>query len=210
MPRPPPPAIALIITAPPSPNESKKARTSSSEVGPVVPASTGTPQRSASARASRLVTESLEGLGRGPHEGDAGGSAGAREGRVLREEAVARVDRVDTGLPGSGHDRVDIEVRGRPPPGQEHGAVGAPHVQRPRVVFRVDRHALDAGHRQRRARSGSRSRPGWRSTSSSDSSLTTSNQEGRIVDDGAWGSRVKGATQRTPRGRKARTWRPGA
>ena len=66
MPRPPPPAIALIMTAPPAPSEAKNAFASSSVVGPVVPSITGTPQRLASCFGRHLVAEQIERLGEGP------------------------------------------------------------------------------------------------------------------------------------------------
>ncbi len=63
MPRPPPPATALIMMAPPVPRDEKNAFASSSVVGPDVPSMTGTPQRFASALAADLVAEQIERLG---------------------------------------------------------------------------------------------------------------------------------------------------
>src|SRR5437762_1562543 len=51
MPRPPPPATAFTTAAALFPSAARKARASSMPVGPLVPRSTGTPQRSARARA---------------------------------------------------------------------------------------------------------------------------------------------------------------
>ena len=66
MPRPPPPAIALIMTAPPAPSEAKNALASSSVVGPPVPSMTGTPQRLASALALALSPNRSSASGEGP------------------------------------------------------------------------------------------------------------------------------------------------
>ncbi len=54
MPRPPPPAMAFTITAPPSPSEARNSRASSRLVGPDVPGSTGTPSSAANASALPL------------------------------------------------------------------------------------------------------------------------------------------------------------
>ena len=66
MPRPPPPAIALIMTAPPAPSEARNALASSRLVGPLVPARTGTPHRFASALACALSPNSSSASGDGP------------------------------------------------------------------------------------------------------------------------------------------------
>ena len=58
-----------------------------------------------------LVAHDLERALAGPDEDDAGVGAGAREGGVLGEEAVARVDRLRAGLARGGEDRLDVEVR---------------------------------------------------------------------------------------------------
>lgn len=58
-----------------------------------------------------LVARHLEHLGRGPDEDDAVGRGLLREFRVLREEAVARVDRIRARLQGDADDLVDVQVR---------------------------------------------------------------------------------------------------
>ena len=66
MPRPPPPATAFSITAPPSPSSAKKARACSFVTGPCEPANTGIPQRMASRRAAVLSPNSSSVSGAGP------------------------------------------------------------------------------------------------------------------------------------------------
>ncbi len=55
----------------------------------------------------RLVAGQREDLGRRPHEGDPGSHACLRQGGVLRQEPITRVDRVGTGT----HRRVDDGLR---------------------------------------------------------------------------------------------------
>ena len=57
-----------------------------------------------------LVAGQGQHLGRRPDEGDAGVGAGLGQGRVLREEAVAGVDRVGAGPQRHRDDRVGVEV----------------------------------------------------------------------------------------------------
>ena len=67
------------------------------------------------------------------------------ENGVLGQKAVARVDRLDVGLAGGQHDRVDVEIRiagGRRP--DVVGGVGQAHVQRICVGIGVDRDRADA------------------------------------------------------------------
>jgi hypothetical protein len=59
----------------------------------------------------RLVSEELQQVGAGPDEGNAGAFAGLGQGRVLGQEAVPGMDRIDTLLGGQGNDVFDIEVR---------------------------------------------------------------------------------------------------
>ena len=59
---------------------------------------------------TRLVAGQLQHLGGGPDERDPGGRAGLRQLRVLREEAVARVDRVGADPHRRTHDQVGVEV----------------------------------------------------------------------------------------------------
>jgi hypothetical protein len=66
MPRPPPPATALIMTAPPAPSEARNALVSSSVVGPLVPSITGKPQRLASRLAAILSPNRSSASGDGP------------------------------------------------------------------------------------------------------------------------------------------------
>ena len=66
MPRPPPPATALIMTAAPEPSEAKNAFACSSVVASAVPSITGTPQRLANAFAATLSPNKSSASGDGP------------------------------------------------------------------------------------------------------------------------------------------------
>ena len=66
MPRPPPPAMALIMTAPPAPSDARKALASSRLVGPLVPSMMGTPHLFASALACALSPNRSSASGDGP------------------------------------------------------------------------------------------------------------------------------------------------
>jgi hypothetical protein len=65
------------------------------------------------------------------------------EARVLGQETVARMNRVDAGRPGGRDHRVHVEIalaRGCRP--DRHGAIGERHMQRVRVRLGVDRDRL--------------------------------------------------------------------
>ena len=91
-----------------------------------------------------LVAEQLQVRDARPGEGDARVSAGARQGGVLGQEAVAGVDRVAAGGRGRRHDRLDVEVGGHAAGVQRDRLVGDAGVQRLGVVVRVHGHAADA------------------------------------------------------------------
>ena len=62
-----------------------------------------------------LVAQHPHGCRRGADEGNAGRLAGIHEGGVLRQQAIARVDRVSTAVLGHPDDRGDVEIcRHRP------------------------------------------------------------------------------------------------
>ena len=63
MPRPPPPATALIMIAPPVPSEAKNALASSSVVGPVRSFDHGQPAAFRERLGRHLVAEQIERLG---------------------------------------------------------------------------------------------------------------------------------------------------
>ena len=62
---------------------------------------------------ARLVAEQLEGLDARADEGHAGRRAAPGEFRVLRQEAVAGMQRVAAGVQGGGDDPLDVQVRRR-------------------------------------------------------------------------------------------------
>ena len=78
-----------------------------------MPGTTGTFSRVARARA-RLVAEERERFRAGPHEHEVGFRTGESEGRALREESVARMERVAVRVPGRANDRRHIEVGSGP------------------------------------------------------------------------------------------------
>ena len=89
----------------------------------------------------RLVTEQLEQLRAGSHERDAGLLARTRERRVLRQEPVARMNRVHVLLFGQGDDAIDVEIGLH----RAHAAadlirlVGLEAVETERVFLGIDR-----------------------------------------------------------------------
>ena len=89
-----------------------------------------------------LVAHQLDGLGGRADEGDPGGGTAAGEGRVLGQEAVARVDGVGIGDLGRGHDPVDVQV-GRGATDGERG-LGLADVARATVGLGEHGHAADA------------------------------------------------------------------
>ena len=92
-----------------------------------------------------LVAHPLHDLGRRADEGDALRGAGLGEGRVLGEEAVARVDRVAAGDLGGGQDVRDVQVRvARRRRADADRLVGQVDGQRVGVGRRVDGHGRDA------------------------------------------------------------------
>jgi hypothetical protein len=95
----------------------------------------------------QLVAHDLDRIGRRPDPGQSGRRDLGRERRVLREEAVARVDRVGAGRPRGGDDRRTVEVAVPEP----DGLVGLGHERCVHVGVGVDRHAPQA-HRARRAK----------------------------------------------------------
>ncbi len=92
-----------------------------------------------------LRAHGLDRLGRRADPGETGLRAGAGEAGVLRQEAVARVDRLGTAGPRGSDDPLDVQValRGRPGPDQP-SLVGTPHVQRSPVGLGVHGHRADA------------------------------------------------------------------
>jgi hypothetical protein len=76
---------------------------------------------------------------------DLAGAADLGEVRVLRQEAVAGVDRLDVGDLGRRDDRGDAQVRLAARRGPDaDGLVGLPQVERVRVRLRVHGDGLDA------------------------------------------------------------------
>ena len=95
---------------------------------------------------------------------DAGVDHRLREVRVLGQEAVAGVDRVDACLAGDAQDVLDVEV-GRErllALADEVALVGLEAVQREPVFLRIDRHGADV-HLGRGAHDADRDlASGWR------------------------------------------------
>ncbi len=143
MPRPPPPAMALIIT-PDFACFSKNARTHR-EIGGAVRA--GQQRHRCLDRmgaGARLVAEEVELLGRRTDEDQSRLGAGLREGGILRQEAVARMHRVAARRLRGRDDASDIEIGRRAPPLQGLDLIDAPDMQGRRVVLRMDADGGDA------------------------------------------------------------------
>ena len=113
--------------------------------GSVVPGTIGTPASRMISRARVFEPIASIALGGRADEDDAGLLAGAREGGVLGEEAVAGVDRLGAGLLGDLEDLVHREVAlGGRAGAEQVRLVGAPDVRRVAIGLGVDRHAGDA------------------------------------------------------------------
>jgi hypothetical protein len=93
-----------------------------------------------------LVAERLDDVRARPDERDAARATRCGERRILREESVARVDRVDPGTLRDVQDLVDREVRidRLPPLADEIRLVGLVAVLMRRVLLAEDRHRLAA------------------------------------------------------------------
>ena len=102
------------------------------------------PGESGDAAGRDLVAHGANGVCRGADEGDPGRRHGLGEVRVLRQEAIARVDRIGPNLLRRLDDSIDAQV-GVPRRGRTEAArlVGEPHVQRVAVRVGVDRDDLD-------------------------------------------------------------------
>ena len=115
MPRPPPPAAALMSSGKPisrqQPRSRRPRRLSSIGSGSNMPGTMGTPAAVAEARASSLSPSDGQRPGRGPHEGQSGGLDGRAEGGLLGEEAIARMDGLGAGRQRGLHDSVAAQVR---------------------------------------------------------------------------------------------------
>ena len=92
-----------------------------------------------------LVAHRLDGFDVGPDKDDAGLFERAREGGILGEKAVARMDRLGAGRLGGGDDLADIEIGlGGLRRADRHGLVGHVDMQRVAVRLGIDGHGLDA------------------------------------------------------------------
>ena len=162
MPRPPPPATALIMTAPPAPSEAKNAFASSSVVGPLG----ALDHRHAAAPGERLgfdlVAEQIERLGRRPDEDDTFLGATPRQQGILAEKAIAGMQRVASRRLRRRNHRLDIEIGARPPPGN-FACARRPRERAATVRRRTGGWRRWRGRfRQRRGRCEWRSRRDWR------------------------------------------------
>jgi hypothetical protein len=93
-----------------------------------------------------LVAGQREHVGGRPDEGDPGVGTGLGQGRVLRQEAIARVDGVGAGPQCDGDDRVGVEVGAHRVAALPDlvGLVGLEAVLGPPVLVGEDRHGLRA------------------------------------------------------------------
>ncbi len=144
MPRPPPPADALMMTGKPI---SRARSSASSSARQRVGAAGQDGQAGLLHRAARLdlVAHHADDLGARADELDVARLADFGELRRLGEEAVARMDGINVGDFGGGDDRGDVQVALRRGGGADaDGLVGEAHVQRVAVGGRMHRDRLDA------------------------------------------------------------------
>jgi hypothetical protein len=86
-----------------------------------------------------LIPECAHDRGWRSYENNAGLCAGIREIRILRQKAVTRMNRIDTGLLGDAQHGLDIEVRSKRTPGRAElvALVGLEPMQCEAVFLRV-------------------------------------------------------------------------
>ena len=103
------------------------------------PGTTGTPARSAAARAAVLLSHQPDGLGRRADERQAGIAHGAGEPLVFREEPVPRMHGVGARFRRGLDDPIDPKIAvARRAPADRVRLVGVPHVQRGPIALGVD------------------------------------------------------------------------
>ena len=138
MPRPPPPAEALIAIGQPYSSPSR-ITVAASRISSVVPGTIGTPAAAMRCRAPILEPIASIADGRRADPDEPRLLAGARERGVLGQEPVARVDRLRPARRAAAMIRstVQVALRRRARPDQPR-LVGAPHVQRAAIGLRVD------------------------------------------------------------------------
>ena len=92
-----------------------------------------------------LGPHSADGLSRWTDEGNISGRASLRKGRVLRQKAVARMNRLGAGMPCHLDDGMDPQIAVCCRSGTDGiGLVGEPHVQRVHVHLGIDRDRADS------------------------------------------------------------------
>src|SRR5271157_3424129 len=125
IPRPPPPATALIMIEEPVPKDLKKVFASSRLVAPEVHGITAMPHRVAMARACTLSPNSSR--------------TSARERRVLAQKAVAGMNGIAAGFLGDSDDPFGVEICFRARAFDRDGVIGFAGVQRMNVIIRINR-----------------------------------------------------------------------
>ena len=143
MPRPPPPAEALIAIGQPYSSPELDHRRGVADLLGRARHDRHARRRHALPRAD-LGAHRLDRRGRRADPDEPGLLAGAGEAGVLGQEPVARVDRLGPARPRRRDDPLDVQVAlgGRAGPDQPR-LVGAPHVQRPAIGLGVDRDRPD-------------------------------------------------------------------
>ena len=96
-----------------------------------------------------LVAKAGEGVGAGTDEGQAGLGTAPCEVRVLRQKAIAGMDRAGAGLPRNGNDGIAVEIGRCAATRQLARRVGLARMQACCVIGRIDGYALQAQFRRR-------------------------------------------------------------
>ena len=143
MPRPPPPATALIITGKPILPASRQ-HGGVALVVALIAGHAGHAGGLHDVLGAGLVAHRGDGLGRRPDEDQPGIAAGLREILVLGEKAVAGMHRVGAAGLGRRDDRVDPQIGlRRQRLADPHGLIGLAHMQRVAVGVGINRdHAI--------------------------------------------------------------------
>ena len=115
-------------------------------MGFTVPGTVGMPARCGQLARRAFVAQQLQQFRAGSDEGDAGPLAGARQSRIFRQEAVARMDGIHAFFLRQRDDAVHVQVGFHRPfaLADQVSFIGLETVQGQAVLLRIDGHGAQA------------------------------------------------------------------